>query len=37
MDSTEDGDAMYEEFVKEVATATGVSISQLEAELEPFT
>ncbi len=36
MDGEEDGGGRYEKFVKEVATEAGISISQLENELESF-
>lgn len=36
MDSEEDGQDRYMEFVKRVAKEDNISISQLEKELEPF-
>lgn len=36
MDSDEDGDERYDEFVELVAREAGISILQLESELEPF-
>lgn len=36
MDNEEDGANRYGEFVKKVAKEDGISIEQLEKELEPF-
>lgn len=36
MDSCENGDSRYREFVELVAKEANVSIEQLEAELNPF-
>jgi Ca2+-binding EF-hand superfamily protein len=36
MDSTEDGGDRYNEFVSLIAKENGISVSQLEAELDPF-
>lgn len=36
MDSEDDGDSRYQEFVALVSKETGVSIEQLEQELDPF-
>ncbi len=36
MDSEEGGDAKFKEFVAKVAKEDGISVEQLEKELEPF-
>lgn len=36
MDSNEDGASRFSEFVKTVSKETGVSVEQIELELEPF-
>lgn len=36
MDSEEDGDSRYQEFVRVVASESGITIAQLEQELAPF-
>ena len=36
MDKFEDGESRYSEFVKKVAKQDGISVAQLEKELEPF-
>ncbi|WP_415912532.1 hypothetical protein [Neptuniibacter sp. QD37_11] len=36
MDSVEDGENRYREFVDQVAQEDGITVAQLEKELEPF-
>lgn len=36
MDSCEDGDSRYQEFIRKISLEYGISIEKLEYELEPF-